>query len=328
MGPEALSDILECFGDIIPVMHDEHVMYGLDSADDAAVYRVSEDLAVILTVDFLTPVADDPFTYGAIAAANSMSDVYAMGGRVVLALNVAGFPEEMPHDLITGIFQGGASKISEAGAILAGGHTVMSKEPFYGLAVLGFAKPSEVLSKDGANAGDIVFLSKPLGTGIITSAAAGNAASEDHLKSAMESMLRLNSGCSGMAVSMGATACTDVTGFGLAGHVLEIADRSGVMMTIDISSLPFLDGAEEYAENWLFPGGTCRNLAAFESKIRRGKDVEEEIFRLIHTPETSGGLLLTAPEAVAGRLRDYAEEHGMELYDIGRVEEGTGLNLV
>lgn len=327
MGPGALSEMLGAFEGMFRSEDHPELLVGLDSADDAAVYRVDEDLAVIFTVDFLTPVVDDPFTYGAIAAANSMSDVYAMGGRVVLALNVSCFPDDLPIDIPTSILRGGAQKIAEAGAVLAGGHTLMDKEPKYGLAVMGLVHPQQVLTKGNAQPGDVLLLGKPIGTGIVTSAAVGDIAEEDHIKAATESMLHLNECASKIAVGCEATSCTDVTGFGLAGHALEIAEHSGVCLRISTGDLPFLPGSRKYADNWLFPGGTCRNIDAYLSRISVGAGIPEELVRLIHTPETSGGLLMTVPHNQLPIAIEMASKHGENLFKIGEVVKGSGLRL-
>ena len=327
MGPGALSEMLSTFeGMFRPEEHPE-LLVGLDSADDAAVYKVSDDMAVILTVDFLTPVVDDPFTYGAIAAANSMSDVYAMGGRVVLALNVAAFPDDLPVEIPGAILRGGAEKIAEAGAVLAGGHTLMDKEPKYGLAVMGFVHPDRILTKGNARPGDVLLLGKPIGTGMVTSAAVGEVAEDEHIIAAIDSMLHLNERASIIAIECKATSCTDVTGFGLIGHALEIAEHSGVCLHIRTENLPFLPGSREYADKWLFPGGTCRNIDAFLPRVSVETAIEEELVRLLHTPETSGGLLMTIPENQLPMAMELASKHGENLFHIGKVKEGTGVLL-
>ena len=327
MGPGALSEMLGTFeGMFRPEEHPE-LLVGLDSADDAAVYKISDDIAVIFTVDFLTPVVDDPFTYGAIAAANSMSDVYAMGGRVVLALNVASFPDDLPVEIPGAILRGGAEKIAEAGAVLAGGHTLMDKEPKYGLAVMGLVHPDRILTKGNANPGDALLLGKPVGTGIITSAAVGEVAEDEHILAATDSMLHLNERASIIAIECEATSCTDVTGFGLIGHALEIAEHSDVCLRICTENLPFLPGSREYADRWLFPGGTCRNIDAYLPRVTVETGIEEELVRLLHTPETSGGLLITIPDNQLQIAMELASKHGESLFHIGNVEEGAGVLL-
>ncbi len=327
MGPGALSTILEAFSGIF--LDEEHpeVLIGLDNADDAAVYRISEDVAVIMTVDFLTPVVDDPYMYGAIAAANSLSDVYAMGGKIAMALNVAAFPDELPLEILKKILLGGAEKIAEAGGVLGGGHTIMDKEPKYGLAVIGLVHPDRILAKTGAVPGDIVVLNKPLGTGIIATALKGEVVSDEHLQAATLSMSRLNRNAATIAIKSGATSCTDVTGFGLVGHSLEIADRSGVMIHLDISSLPFLPGAREYADEYLFPGGTCRNMNAYYSHVNTSGNVSDELIRLIHTPETSGGLIMTIPHGNLDMAISHARDLNEPLWIIGKITEGKGILL-
>ena len=236
------------------------LLVGLDTGDDAAVYRMSDDLAIIFTTDFFTPVVDDPYEYGAIAAANAMSDVYAMGGEVVLALNVCGFPPAMPPEIVSEILRGGGEKVAEAGGVIAGGHTLDDDEPKYGLAVIGFVHPDEVATKVGARPGDVLFLTKRLGVGIITTAAKGGVAEDTHLHAAVEQMLRLNRRAARLMKQVDAHAVTDITGFALLGHSYEVAELSEVTLRFRLESLPFLDGAQQYAEDWLFPGDPGHQL--------------------------------------------------------------------
>ncbi|MCD4702478.1 MAG: selenide, water dikinase SelD [Candidatus Aegiribacteria sp.] len=327
MGPGALSTILEAFAGIFRDEEHPEVLIGLNNADDAAVYRISDDVAVIMTVDFLTPVVDDPYMYGAIAAANSLSDVYAMGGNIAMALNVTAFPDELPLDILKKILLGGAEKIAEAGGVLGGGHTIMDKEPKYGLAVMGLVHPDRILTKTGARPGDIVILNKPLGTGIIATALKGDVVSDVHLQAATVSMSHLNRNAATIAIRSGATSCTDITGFGLAGHSLEIADRSGVMIRFNTSSLPFLPGAREYADEWLFPGGTCRNMEAYSDKVHITENIPEELIRLIHSPETSGGLIMTVPPENLSAAINHARDLNEPLRVIGKIAEGKGILL-
>ena len=223
MGPETLAQVLR------PLTRHHHpdLIVGLQTSDDAAVYRLSDDQAIIQTVDFFPPVVDDAFAYGAISAANSLSDVYAMGGDVLFALAVAAFPDDLPREILTRIFEGGSSKVIEAGGVIAGGHTVTDDEPKYGLSVTGTIHPDRIWTKAGAKPGDLLFLTKPIGTGLITTAHKNRVVEDTHLQAAMDSMMKLNRAASVAARAVGPNACTDVTGFGLLGHGFEIAEKSG-----------------------------------------------------------------------------------------------------
>src|SRR5437016_10542004 len=236
------------------------LLVGLGAADDAAVYRLAPDLAVVETVDFFPPVVDDPWTWGAVAAVNAMSDVYAMGGEVLFALAVAGFPREMPKTIVSDVFRGGRDKVAEAGGVIAGGHTVVDAEPKYGLCVTGRVHPDRILVKGGLRPGDRVFLTKPLGTGVITTAAENGVARAAWLEAAVASMLRLNRVAAAVALESGARGATDITGFGFLGHAGEMVKASGAGLQIDASRLPVLPGTRELAEAGQFKIGraSCR----------------------------------------------------------------------
>ena len=303
------------------------LLVGMDDGDDAAVYRLNEHLALIFTLDFFTPIVDDPYDFGSIAAANSMSDVYAMGGDVALALNICGFPRNMEPAVIADILRGGADKVIEAGGILSGGHTINDDEPKYGLAVVGFVHPEKVLTKQGAVPGDLLVLTKPLGVGIITTALKAGTARIDHVSEATASMQRLNKRASIVLREAGAHAMTDVTGFALIGHALEIASHSKVLLRFRAGSLPFLPGAVDYAEQWLFPGGTAANRQAYERDVRFSEDIAEETAQLLFTPETSGGLLAAIPRNKLGQIRSRFAEDGREIWVVGEVDEGRGIEI-
>src|SRR5918997_1011676 len=223
MGPGDLAQVLRP----LKVHTHPNLIIGLNPGDDAAVYLLSETQALVQTVDFFPPVVDDPYTFGAIAAANAMSDVYAMGGEVLLGLNIAAWPEDLPHEMLGRIFAGGADKLAEVGAVIAGGHTVTDDEPKYGLCVTGTIRPDRILTKAGARPGDRLYLTKPIGTGVVTTALKQSAAAE-HVAEAVAWMVRLNRDASRLALEVGVNACTDITGFGLAGHAAEVAEKSGV----------------------------------------------------------------------------------------------------
>jgi selenide,water dikinase len=275
------------------------LLVGLAPFDDAAVLRIGDDVALVSTTDFFPPLVDDPGDFGAIAAANACSDVFAMGGRVVLALNVAAFPEELPADVIDSILAAAAAVVAEAGGVVAGGHTIRSPEPIFGLAVQGLVHPDHVLTKGGARPGDALVLSKPLGTGIVL--AAGSA---DEKASAIERMRALNRAASEALVALGPAvhACTDVTGFGLAGHAWEIAERSGARLEFEAAALPLHRGALVAAESGVRTGGDARNRANLEGRVSVAPGVGAGIDAIAHDPQTSGGLLAAVDPSIAAGL--------------------------
>jgi selenide,water dikinase len=300
---------------------------GLDSPDDAAVYRISDDQALIFTTDFFTPVVDDPYTYGAVAAANAMSDIYAMGGQVVLALSIAAFPPKLPAHVISEILHGAAEKVAEAGGVIAGGHTIDDDEPKFGLAVMGTVHPSRVGRKGGARPGDQLLLTKPLGVGIITTAAKGDAAEPAHVEGAIEAMVQLNRRAAELAQQVDFHAMTDITGFALLGHAYEMASQSRARFRFIFDQLPFLPGAQDYADLWLFPGGACNNQRTFEEHISFG-ELSEEMQMLLFTPETSGGLLIALPPGEADRLQALYRKAGQTVWHVGDVVEGEGIQVI
>ena len=299
----------------------------MGSPDDAAVYRVSDELALIFTTDFFTPVVDDPYTYGAVAAANAMSDVYAMGGKVTLALSIAAFPPKLPAHVLGEILRGAAEKVAEAGGVIAGGHTIDDDEPKFGLAVMGTVHPGRVGKKGGARPGDVLLLTKPLGVGIITTAAKGDAADPAHVQAAIDTMLQLNRRAAELAQQVEFHAMTDITGFALLGHGCEMANGSGARLRFHVDQLPFLPGARDYAEMWLFPGGTCNNERTFQAQVTF-HDVADEMQQLLYTPETSGGLLIALPPAEAERLEALCREAGQPVWRVGEAVAGGGVEVV
>jgi len=243
MGPETLAQVLRPLQGLFSARDYPNMLVGLEVSDDAAVYKITDEVAVIQTLDFFTPVVDDAYAYGAIAAANAMSDIYAMGGQVALALNICGFPPDLPLEIISEILRGGAEKVREAGGVLAGGHTIDDNEPKYGLAVMGLVHPRRILTKGGARPGDLLAITKPLGTGIITTAAKGDAADPAHVAGAIASMQKLNRQAVQWIQQAEVHACTDITGFGLLGHGYEMAEKSGVRLHFRIDRLSFLEGS-------------------------------------------------------------------------------------
>jgi selenide,water dikinase len=295
--------------------------------DDAAVYQLDDETAVVQTVDFFPPVVDDAWTYGAIAAVNAMSDVYAMGGEVVLCLNIAGFPEDLPPGIMTDVFRGGADKVAEAGGIIAGGHTVIDAEPKYGLSVMGLVHPKQVMSKEGARPGDALVLTKALGTGLILTAAKRDLVDPAHLEAAVASMLTLNRHASHLAREAGAHAVTDVTGFGILGHALEVAEHSGVRVVLRLGDLPLLPGALQYAFDGVDFGGVNRNRDYLGPRIEGLDGVSAEMQRLLLDPQTSGGLLIALDASRAGALVETLQGDGLAAAVVGEMREGAGLAL-
>lgn len=280
----------------LPRFYDENLLVGTESSDDAAVYRISDELATIQTLDFFTPVVDDPYDFGRIAAANSLSDVYAMGGEPKIALNIAAFPNCLPAEILGEILRGGADKVMEAGAVLAGGHTIQDDEPKYGLSVTGFVHPDRLWKNTGAQEGDFLILTKPLGTGILTTAVKAELASEEEQREAVEIMATLNKYARDAVRELQIHACTDVTGFGLAGHALEMARGSGKSLLIHTKLVPILESARLYASMGLVPQGAYRNRDFAEEHVSMGA-VELAVQDILFDPQTSGGLLLSiAPE--------------------------------
>jgi len=300
-----------------------HLLVGLGAADDAAVYRISDDLAIVETVDFFPPVVDDAYTWGAVAAANAMSDVYAMGGEVMFALAVAGFPRELDKAIVAEVFRGGAEKVAEAGGVIAGGHTVVDAEPKYGLCVTGRVHPARVLIKGGLRPGDRLFLSKPLGTGVITTAGKDGAAADDVLAGAVRSMCRLNRVAAHVARDFGATGATDITGFGFLGHATEMILASGAGIAVDVARLPLLAGARALAEAAHFSGGMKRNRRHIEAvlgpRLKIAAGVAPALTSMLMEAETSGGLLFSiGAERADGVLEAFARA-GEEAWEIGSV---------
>lgn len=327
MGPKPLAQVLRPLSEMFLAKAYPNLLVGLEVSDDAAVYRISDELAIILTVDFFAPVVDDPYDYGAIAAANAMSDVYAMGGEVVLALNICGFPTDMPSKVVSEILRGGAEKVAEAGAALAGGHTVIDKEPKYGLAVMGFVHPDHIATKAAAKAGDVLVLTKPLGVGIIAAALKAGIAEPSHVRAAVEVMKTLNRKPAQLMQRVGIDAVTDVTGFALLGHAQEMAEKSGVGIRLSLDSLPFLKGAKGVAQKQIFPAGAGRNRTCYDPHVRFAPSVPEWMQMLLYTPETSGGLLIAVPEKKLGELTALFDREGQSCWVVGRVVEGEGVEI-
>ncbi|HXG26284.1 MAG TPA: selenide, water dikinase SelD [Candidatus Binatia bacterium] len=324
LGADALSEALAGLGvhaiDGSTAADSTGLIAGLDPPDDAAVHLVAPGVAVIGTVDFFPPIVDEPRTYGEIAAANALSDVFAMGGRVLFALSVAAIPESMPTPVFRAILDGAASKVREAGGILAGGHTIRDPEPKYGLAVIGVASPERLLRKGGARTGDVLLLTKRLGTGLLVSGRRQGRTSDGDLTGAVESMRALNRRASELLVEHGVAAGTDVTGFGLLGHGLEMARASGTRFEFDASALPTLDGALDLARAGVETGGAAHNRRFVADSLTVGADVPPELVTLAHDPQTSGGLLAAIPADAAPDVQRALAAAGVPSWLVGRVE--------
>ena len=302
-------------------------MVGLREPDDAAVWRLDEERAIVVTTDFFTPVVDDAYDYGAIAAANSLSDVYAMGGKPFLALNVAALPDNLPAEVSSEIIRGGAEKAREAGVVIAGGHTVKDKEPKYGLVAIGFVDPRRMLSKGGLKAGDALVLTKPLGFGVTTTALKQQKADEQDVLEAVGWMKRLNQTASQLANEFRLHAGTDITGYSLLGHGMEMAQASGVSLKFNFADIPFISGARKYAQQGIFPGGAFDNRKHFEAGVEFAASLDEPDQMLLFDPQTSGGLLLGVPRQNLDSFLTRAREAGQPISVIGSVEEGNGIEI-
>ena len=303
---------------------DPALLVGAATGDDAAVYRLDDGRALVVTADFITPVGDDARMWGRVAAANAVSDVYAMGGRPLLALNLVGWnSEELSIDLLAEVLLGAQDVASEGGFVIAGGHTVDDPEPKFGLAVVGEADPDQLLTNTGFRPGDVLVLTKPLGIGVITTAIKAGTAPDDVVHGALDCMTRLNAEAARVALDAGATGATDVTGFGLLGHLGRAVMESGVDAEIDVGAVPLLEGARALAETGSIPGGSRRNLAWVDERLDRGNHDELDVL-LLADAQTSGGLVFGASPAAAHEALDRLEETGHTASVIGRVAEGNG----
>ena len=305
------------------------MIVGLDVADDAAVYLVAPDTAIIETLDFFPPIVDDAYAAGAIGAANAMSDVYAMGGDVLFALNIAAWPEDAPLSQLERMFQGAIDKMTEVGALIAGGHTVIDREPKYGLAVTGRVDPQGILLKSRLRAGDALWLTKPIGTGVLTTAHKAGTLDPADLASTIASMVQLNRDAARAASEAGVHAATDVTGFGLAGHAYEMAEQSGVAVRIRASAVPLLPAARAHAERGISFGGLERNKAYFDDgKKVRLEGLDDASRTLMLDPQTSGGLLVGVPRSHDAAWRSALAAHDVRAAAIGEVVEGMGVSVI
>jgi selenide, water dikinase len=303
------------------------LLVGLGAPDDAAVWKLDDERALVVTTDFFTPVVDTPYEYGAIAAANSLSDVYAMGGTPFLALNIAALPPDLPVEIGSDILRGGAEKCREAGVVVAGGHTIQDKEPKFGLVVVGFVHPMKMLSKGGVKPGDRLVLTKPLGFGVTTTALKQEKADPVDVAEVIEWMARLNKEASRLAAEFSLRGGTDVTGFSLLGHGMEMADASGVKLIINFSQIPFISCARKYAGMWTFPGGTSDNRAYFGLRVAFDKGINEIEQMLLFDAQTSGGLLLAIPQEKTDNFMARASEIQQPAWVIGEAISGSGVSV-
>lgn len=320
MGPAALREVLKS----LPVSQDPRLLVSGATFDDAGVYKLREDLALVQTVDFFTPIVDDPYTFGEIAAANAFSDIYAMGAVPLTALNITCFPVQgMDLDILSQILAGGAAKVKEAGALLVGGHTVEDPEPKYGLAVTGVVHPARILTNAGACPGDVLVLTKPLGTGVIATAVKAELASPEVQAAAILTMRTLNREASQVAVAVGVHAVTDITGFGFLGHAAEMAEAGQVSLEVQAGQFPFLPGAEELANMGLVPAGAYRNREYLGDKISFDSEVPDAHRDLLFDPQTSGGLLIAVAPEKMEELEAGLKAKGTVAAVVGRVEAGA-----
>jgi len=305
------------------------LLVGIATGDDAGVFRLRDDLAIVSTVDFFTPVVDDPYTYGQISAANAFSDVYAMGGRPVSALNIVCWPQAgLPRELLAEVLRGGAEKAREAGVVVVGGHSVADEEVKFGMAVTGVIDPRRIVRNVGARVGDALLLTKALGTGVLMTAFKRDALSPEHYTSAVNSMVQLNAGAATIMLNHEVHAATDVTGFGLMGHAFKMADGSNVTLVFEESDLPLLQGALEQVRAGMIPGGGTRNREYYAPHVKISDEVSEEMVSLAFDPQTSGGLLISVPESQSVAM--LAELHKAGCTDgaiVGRVEPRGALPL-
>ena len=329
LGADLLADALaglgagSLAGNATGTAPDADLIAGLDPPDDAAAWRVSDDLAILGTLDFFPPLVDDPMAYGEIAAANALSDVFAMGGRVLFALSIAAFPEDFPKDALAAVFEAAAGKVREAGGVLAGGHTIRDAEPKYGLAVIGAAHPDRLFRKGGARPGDVLLLTKRLGTGLLVSGRRRGRTSEADLDAAIAQMRTLNRAASEVFAHHGIRGATDVTGFGLLGHGLEMARASDACLVFDAAALPALDGALDLARAGIETGGADHNRRFTAPSLTVAEGIPPELVALAHDPQTSGGLLASVPASDLAAVEADLAAAGVSSWRIGVVEAGA-----
>jgi selenide,water dikinase len=324
MGPEALAQVLRPLAGMFDPTDYPDLLQGLAVLDDAAVWRLDGERALVLTSDFFPPVVDDPYHFGAIAATNALSDLYAMGARPLMGINLVGFPDDLDPSILSEILRGGGDKVREAGAAVAGGHTTADKEPKYGLAVTGIVHPDKILRKGGARPGDRLYLTKAIGTGVVTTAHKKGAVDAGHLAKAIESMSHLSREAAQVLSSFydRVSCATDVTGFSLAGHGHEMAHQSGCRLRLEWDAIPLLPGAREYAEQGLVTGGAGRNREYYGRWVRETRELAGWEAALLFDPQTSGGLLFAVDPATAEAVEQAFDQVGESAWRVGEAVEG------
>ncbi|MBN1535594.1 MAG: selenide, water dikinase SelD [Anaerolineales bacterium] len=320
----ALAQVLRPLQNIFLPEHYPDLLTGLNPPDDAAIWKLDDERALAVTTDFFTPVVDDPYDFGQIAATNSLSDIYAMGGEPFLALNIAAMPPQLPGDIISEILRGGAEKAKEAGVVIAGGHTVQDKEPKYGLVVLGFIKSDRILSKSGMQPGDFLFLTKPIGSGVVAAAIKNEIIKSEDTKEMIAWLKRLNRDAATLALRHGSKAATDITGFSLLGHAWEMAAASHAGIRFDFASIPLFPHVLSLASEWCFPGGSFDNAEYYDPHVQFAPHITQDKQMLLFDPQTSGGLLFSITPENANQCIQEAREKNIPLWKIGEVTS-TGI---
>ncbi len=315
MAPGPLAQVLRQ----LPTVEDKNLLTAAIPFADAGVYQIAEDCALVQSVDFFTPIVDDPGTFGRIAAANALSDIYAMGGKPLTVMNLVGFPSCLEQDVLVAILKGGAEKVHEAGALIVGGHTVEDDEPKYGLAVTGLVDPQQLVTTVGAQPGDVLVLTKPLGVGILATALKGEVIQEDQMDEAIRGMESLNRAASEVMLKVGINACTDITGFGLLGHALEMAEASQIGIELESAALHIYPQVMDLAAIGMVPVGSYRNREHYMPKVVNREHVAVEIVDILADPQTSGGLLISVPKESLTQLSSELEAAGCDAFNIGRV---------
>lgn len=312
----------------LPKSSDPNLLVGFNKADDAGVYKISDTLALVQTLDFFPPIVDDPYFFGQIAAANALSDVYAMGGRPITAMNIVGFPTaEMPPEILNEILRGGGDKVTEAGAVVVGGHSIKDKELKYGISVTGLVDPNRVFSNASAKPGDNLYLTKPLGTGIITTGIKQDKVDAGVIERVIAQMAQLNRAASEAMIAARANAATDITGFGLLGHVYEMAAGSGVSVTIQSESVPILAEALQLAKEGVVPGGTNANRDYLQDKCKFAESITLPMQEVLLDPQTSGGMLVAISEDNSERFEQELKKNNLPVHKIGTVEQSSDLSV-
>jgi selenide,water dikinase len=328
MSAAALAHVLRPLRELFIPDEYPDLLVGLGLPDDAAVWRLDDNRALVVTTDFFTPVVDDPYDYGSIAASNALSDLYAMGATPILALNIVAMPPDLPGEIVGEILRGGAEKVKEAGAVIAGGHTIQDPEPKYGLVALGICALDRLMTKSEAKPSDVLVLTKPLGTGVTTTALKQEKADSEDIVQVVTWMKKLNASAANLAAEFGVQAATDVTGYSLLGHGIEMAEASSVAFRLHLPSIPFLSGARRYAEGGNFPGGSADNRMYFGDRVSFANSIDEYNQMLLFDAQTSGGLLLALKRNQLSTFLERADEEDVDVWPIGEVVEGEGIEVL